>query len=94
MLAFNTHAIWDVCCGTGIDAYELRDPEAMHFSWSGISKYFMQDSFVVLKRVGNDAAMRELDRRAIKRFRYALKASSTSSWGVVQDVLYLFLDVL
>ena len=82
-----------MCCGTGIDAYELHDPEAMHLIWSGIAKYFMKDSFVVLKRVGKDTAMRELDRRAMKLFRYALKASSTSSWGVVQDILYFFLDV-
>lgn len=60
-----------MCFGTGIDAYELHDPEAMHLIWSGIAKYFMKDSFVVLKRVGKGAAMRELDRRAMKLFRYA-----------------------
>ncbi len=62
-------AIWDVCSGTGIDAYELHDPDAMHLFWSGIAKFLLTDGLLVLKRVGKEAAILELDRRAKNLFR-------------------------
>ena len=62
-------AFWDVCSGTGIDAYELHDPDAMHLCWSGIAKYVLTDGLLVLNRVGKEAAILELDRRAKNLFR-------------------------
>jgi hypothetical protein len=62
-------AIWDVCSGTGIDAYELHDPDALHLFWSGIAKYLVTDGLVVLKQVGKESAILELDRRAKNLFR-------------------------
>jgi hypothetical protein len=56
--------IWVLCDGTGIDAYELHDPDALHLFWAGMAKYAVKDTCIVLKRLGGEAALNELNRRA------------------------------
>ena len=56
--------IWALCDGTGIDAYELHDPDVLHLMWAGMAKYAVKDTCIVLKRLGGEAALNELNRRA------------------------------
>ena len=58
--------LWAACeNGTGIDAYELQEPDAIHL-FSGMFRHAMQDLLAVLKRLGGDAALHELNMRAQK----------------------------
>ena len=56
--------IWALCDGTGIDASELHDPDVLHLMWAGMAKYAVKDTCIVLKRLGGEAALNELIRRA------------------------------
>ena len=56
--------LWAAVEGTGIDAHELHDPDALHLIWSGMFRYALKDTAVIVKRVGGDAAVHELDMRA------------------------------
>ena len=64
--------MWDAVKDTGIDAYELHDPDVLHLFWSGMFRYALKDMLVVLKRLGGDAAVHELDVRAQKLYRYVV----------------------
>ena len=64
--------LWAACeNGTGIDAYELQEPDAIHL-FSGMFRHAMKDLLAVLKKLGGDAALHELNMRAQKLPRYIL----------------------
>ena len=54
---------------TGISAYELHDPDTLHRFWQGLAKTFLQDTLVIIKRLGGEEAVRALDFRAMRLHR-------------------------
>ena len=65
--------LWDVCDGTGIDAYELADTDSLQLMWGGMALYAVKDAVAVVKKLGGDVALQELDLRAMKINRYACR---------------------
>ena len=63
-------AIWKATFETGISAYELHDPDTLHLFWQGLAKTFLQDTLVIIKRLGGEEAVRALDFRAMRLHRY------------------------
>ena len=63
-------AVWLATYQTGISAYELHDPDTLHLLWQGLAKNFLQDTLVIIKRLGGEEAVRELDFRAMRLHRY------------------------
>jgi hypothetical protein len=63
-------AVWLATYRTGISAYELHDPDTLHLLWQGLAKNFLQDTLVIIKRMGGEEAVRELDFRAMRLHRY------------------------
>ena len=58
-----------MCEGTGIDAYELADPDPIHLIFTGMVLYSVKDTLAIVKKVGGDSAVYELDVRAMKMYR-------------------------
>ncbi len=50
-------AIWRATFETGISAYELHDPDTLHLFWQGLAKTFLQDTLVIIKRLGGEEAL-------------------------------------
>ncbi len=63
--------LWAACDGTGIDAYELQDPDTIHLL-TGMFRRALKDLLAVLKKLGGDAAVHELNMRAQTLPRYVL----------------------